>query len=327
MIVRRWLTWVTGLFVSVWRSSIAGKCLILASILLIPGLLLPILTLDTLGSRSAGYSVVTGIFRLFGSGKFLLGLVVLAFSVVFPIAKLYWLFRYCLNLPLRFKGRWLLLLGKWSMLDVFVVAVIIGAGRLRLLSDFESEPGVYWFAGAVALSMVGAELLLGQEKLSLRANDDRFRRNWLGCARSLSAVILIVCGLTLPLMEVSKWLFWDNEYSILLAMPEMLEQGEWLLPTMLLVTVGIAPLLKLIFSAGFSITGKPSQWHLSEVSGRWSMLNVFVLSIVLVMLKLGDSTSVAAQAGFWCLLAGAVLSVLDSRWIRSRAELQIRHNE
>ncbi|MFK7957914.1 MAG: paraquat-inducible protein A [Lysobacterales bacterium] len=294
----------------------------LGALVLIPGLFFPVLTLDTLGTQPASYSVVTGIVRLFGADKYMLGLVVLAFSVVFPVAKLYWLLRYCLKLPLPFKGQWLLLLGKWSMLDVFVVAVIMGAGRLSLLSNFDSEPGVYWFGGAVALSMLGAELLLGVEKTALAGSGKRPRRDWLRFTRSVSAAILLVAGLSLPLMEISKWLFWENEYSVVSAMPELWQKGEWLLPTMLAVTVCIAPLLKLLFSASFSLTGSWSQLHCSEVASRWSMLSVFVLSILLVMMKLGDSTRVSAQLGFWLLLAGASLNFLDSRWIFSHVQSQ-----
>lgn len=299
-----------------WQSGLAGRCLLLASVLFIPGLLAPILTLDTLNSSPASYSVAGGVVTLFVKGKVTLGLIVLGFSVLFPIAKLYLLMSYLSKPSPSTPASWLLLVGKWSMLDVFVVAVIVGAGRLRLLSSFESEMGVYWFGSAVALSMIGAELMLGSSPAPSWEKPQRRWTDWVWAVLGAAAALLVIAGLSLPLMEINKWLFWSNNYSVFAALPEMWSEGEWLLPILLMATVCVAPVLKLLFSAGFRLSGSASLFHLSELANRWSMLSVFMLSLVLVMVKLGDSTSVSALSGFWLLLAGGLINLADSLSLR-----------
>jgi len=50
--------------------------------------------------------------------------------------------------------RWLGILGKWSMLDVFVVAILIVLVKLGPLAKVQPQRGVYWFAAAIFLSMI-----------------------------------------------------------------------------------------------------------------------------------------------------------------------------
>ena len=45
-------------------------------------------------------------------------------------------------------------LGKWSMLDVFVVAILIVLVKLGPLAKIQPQQGVYWFAAAILLSMI-----------------------------------------------------------------------------------------------------------------------------------------------------------------------------
>ena len=55
------------------------------------------------------------------------------------------------------QRKWLLhglsLLGKWSMLDVFVTAIIIVAIKLGVLASAKAEAGIYYFASSILLAM------------------------------------------------------------------------------------------------------------------------------------------------------------------------------
>jgi paraquat-inducible protein A len=48
---------------------------------------------------------------------------------------------------------WMHLYGKWSMLDVFVVAVLVAAVKLGAIASVELRFGLYAFATAVVLTM------------------------------------------------------------------------------------------------------------------------------------------------------------------------------
>ncbi len=50
-------------------------------------------------------------------------------------------------------------LGRWSMLDVFVVALLVVTTKLGILADVEVHAGIYFFAASVLASMAASLLM------------------------------------------------------------------------------------------------------------------------------------------------------------------------
>jgi len=132
--------------------------LLVSAILLIFGLTLPTVTLKELVFWKHTFSILSGIQNLFKEGHYFLSVIIFLFSVVFPIAKLatlgtLWFAR----LPRRkrlFLLRWLGALGKWSMLDVFIVAIMIVISMTSGLMSAEPHVGIYIFGASIMLSMI-----------------------------------------------------------------------------------------------------------------------------------------------------------------------------
>jgi paraquat-inducible protein A len=104
------------------------------------------------------YTLFSSIFGMWEDEHYFLAVVIFAFSVVFPLLKLVAL-TLAWFVPAGKEGRdkllsWLSALGKWSMLDVFVVALVIVLTQSKSLLDAEPRPGIYVFAGAILLSML-----------------------------------------------------------------------------------------------------------------------------------------------------------------------------
>ena len=135
--------------------------LLICIILLIFGLFLPIITLNELVFWTSTFSVVTGIVSLFQEEHYVLGLVILFFSVIFPIFKLLVLsaiwFTRVSEVRRNFYLHWLGLLGKWSMLDVFVVAVTIVITKISNFAKAQPRPGLYFFGASVLLTILVTE--------------------------------------------------------------------------------------------------------------------------------------------------------------------------
>jgi paraquat-inducible protein A len=114
------------------------------------------------------FSLIGGIVHLFGDRDLFVGGVILVFSVIFPAAKLVTLglsFRADQGSAERHLG-WLEQLGKWSMLDVFVIAALVVCFKgFPGGSHVEVEWGIYVFAASVVLSMFAT----------------RAMRRWHGC--------------------------------------------------------------------------------------------------------------------------------------------------
>ena len=126
-------------------------------VLLLIGYILPILTVRKLWETNT-FSIISGIQNLWLEKYYFLAVIIFIFSVIFPIAKLgslmvVWLIG--LHDEQRKKLiRFLEFLGKWSMLDVFVAAVIVVWVKLGALADAKAENGIYFFCASIILAMM-----------------------------------------------------------------------------------------------------------------------------------------------------------------------------
>lgn len=147
-----------------WRCGrrerwIVGVMIALSAALLAAGWLAPIMTVEKLFVLSDDISILGSCWQLFDNGEFFLFGVIFVFSILFPLIKLgvalYLWYLADLERPRFLRSLyWIELLGKWSMLDVFVVALSVVAIQMSLVSDVEIHPGIYLFSAAVALSIV-----------------------------------------------------------------------------------------------------------------------------------------------------------------------------
>jgi len=140
-------------------DRLLGPTVALSVILLVLAWTLPLMTVDRLIVLREEVSIVEAIWILGDEGEYLLFAILLLFTIIFPVAKLSVaaLFLYRLDPGDRRLRRWLGLadaFGRWSMLDVFVVALAVVAIKLSLVSDVTVHAGVYVFVAAVALSMI-----------------------------------------------------------------------------------------------------------------------------------------------------------------------------
>src|SRR5258706_98952 len=142
----------------VWALIIA------AAICYVPANVLPVLTSNTVLSSQSD-TILSGVIYLFASGTWPLGLIVLVASVMIPIGKLgalaYLLIGARRGAVDRLQERARLLrvvefIGRWSMLDVFVVAFVTALLQLQPLLWAQPGPGVPFFAAVVILTMLAA---------------------------------------------------------------------------------------------------------------------------------------------------------------------------
>ncbi len=137
--------------------------LIISGVLLGIGLSLPLIKVEQLVFWKSEYSVMAGVLGLMHHGDYFLAALIFFFSVVFPIAKLVLLWGVW-EMKLEEDRRndlvkWLGMLGKWSMLDVFVVALIVVLVKLGPLAKTTPQGGVYVFCAAILTSMISGMLI------------------------------------------------------------------------------------------------------------------------------------------------------------------------
>ncbi len=138
--------------------------LITAAILYIPANLLPIMTVSTLG-QGEGDTIMSGVIILVQHGMFPIAAVVFIASILVPTFKLVGiallLFSVQRHQPLSARQRIIMyrfieFIGRWSMLDIFVIAILVAVVNFGRLASIEANLGAVAFASVVILTMLAA---------------------------------------------------------------------------------------------------------------------------------------------------------------------------
>lgn len=140
-----------------WRGALVDAAVAATIVLLAFGISLPFLTIHRLFLFDEAHSLIEVIVSLAQDGEYLLAGVVLGFSVLVPVLKLLLLHHAWSVAPLdstRLPShlRVLEFVGKWSMLEVFVGALVVFAIKASWLGDAATGTGLYCFAGAALLT-------------------------------------------------------------------------------------------------------------------------------------------------------------------------------
>ena len=138
-----------------WRLR---ALLALAAALLVTGFFAPMLTIEQFVFIRNRFSLLSGVWQLALEGQYLLFVLISCFSILVPVLKLLVLFRLtgaAIHHDSRLP-RYLQLMhsyGRWSMLDVFVVAVMVVAVKLGAVAEVQVHYGLYAFTGAILLTL------------------------------------------------------------------------------------------------------------------------------------------------------------------------------
>lgn len=143
------------------RAGARTAALASAALILYPlALTLPVMTIARLGHTESA-SIWAGMVGLLAEGHLGVGLAVLFFSIVAPVAKLGALFALCVPrvLPARHRARTYAaveFLGRWGMVDVLLVAVLVAVVKLGDVVTVTPGPGVAVFGAVVVLSLLAS---------------------------------------------------------------------------------------------------------------------------------------------------------------------------
>ena len=140
----------------------AWALLIAAYVLYLPANLLPIMETRSMFGVQRD-TIMSGVIYLWGSGSWVLALVVFIASIAVPLLKLLSLTLLLVSVQRRWQGqtqprarlyRLLELIGRWSMLDVYVVTILVALVQIQTLASIRPGSGVIAFAAVVVLSML-----------------------------------------------------------------------------------------------------------------------------------------------------------------------------
>lgn len=143
----------------VMNGLILSTMITLGYAIFLPMLTLKYFMLGFFVLKQKTISLYSTLDTLYHSGEMLLFLIIFIFSILFPLLKLV-ILALVTNIAVEPQSRlaqlfsWVEQLGKWSMLEVFVVALLLVSVKLGALLAVQVHSGVYLFAFAVIITMI-----------------------------------------------------------------------------------------------------------------------------------------------------------------------------
>jgi len=135
-----------------------------AAILSFPANFLPIMRVDFLGTPDLS-TIMDGIIYFFKEGSYGIGAVILTASILVPCFKIIGMTLILLSIHFRWQSwlrhkallfRIIEFIGRWSMLDIFVIALLQVLVHFQNLTTITAAPAAPYFAGVVLATMFAA---------------------------------------------------------------------------------------------------------------------------------------------------------------------------
>jgi paraquat-inducible protein A len=156
-----------GSFVHQRKANSLSRCwafLIAAAIFYFPANLLPMTRTTHLGHVQDD-TILSGVIYFFANGSWPIALVIFIASIFVPLIKLLILLGLLISVQLRSNWRPVdrtrlyritELIGRWSMVDIYVVTILVALVKLGALAEIEAGPAALFFALVVVLTMFAA---------------------------------------------------------------------------------------------------------------------------------------------------------------------------
>ncbi|AOA59525.1 paraquat-inducible protein A [Acinetobacter larvae] len=138
---------------------------IAAAILYIPANVLPMTLTDSLFGHQQD-TIISGVIYFWQNGDYLVSVVIFMASIFIPILKLLILIFLLIAVTMQSSAKWQFspehcailyriveFIGRWSMIDVFVVALLTALIQIQSLATILAGPGAVAFGAVVILTM------------------------------------------------------------------------------------------------------------------------------------------------------------------------------
>lgn len=138
--------------------------LLTACLLTIPANLLPIMEVESFGVPDRS-TIMDGILFFFREGSYGIGLVIFIASILVPLFKIIGLVIILLSIHFRWHSwlrhkaimfRYIEFIGRWSMLDIFVITLLCALAQFGFLISIHAAPAAFYFTGVVLSTMFAA---------------------------------------------------------------------------------------------------------------------------------------------------------------------------
>lgn len=317
-------------------QSRAAYALTLGALLLwIPGCLAPLMTVFA-GGASRSANLVQCAYKLWGQGYPPLSILVVVLMLAIPSA--FMLLTLAQAVPRTDPGEFRRMahhLRPWLMTEVFVVGGCVAYSRIQSVASVQVDIGGWCLAGA-------AMLLLGS--LALRGDppaDEDLRRDHVPSGRlSMDATTaMVIAGLVLyipanvlPVSQIERYGSVEN-YTIMGGVIELVHYDLWPLAVIVFLASVVVPLAKLFGLAWLLwqtrrgstqyLQHRTRIYRLIDTIGRWSNIDVFMISLLGALVQFGALERVRPEPGALAFAGVVLITMIAAQCFDPRVMWQV----
>jgi len=139
----------------------------------------------------------------------------------------------------------------------------------------------------------------------------------------IGAAVCLALGISLPIIRLTKYVFWSTEHSLLSTVQVLIHDGQMFLGLTVLIFSIVLPILKLLYLLLVStlpaaeLIRQHRRLKALEWLGKWSMHDVLVLALTIFFIKAQGLYDAASLAGVYYFTAAVVLMILSYAWLRT----------
>lgn len=302
-------------------------CFALTALLLfVPANLLPILEVTTFG-QTRSYTVLSGTQAIWQGEMWPLAIPIGLASAVLPLGLMVALLARALSSVLELRAttrdawrRVCDFLEVWSIVDVFLLAIFVTLSKLAQLTDAAPTAGTALFFGMVLALALAMRSLDDQPEGELHAaqpQPDSLNRT---LAWALSALILFVPANIYPTLTLSLTGSSQSD-TVFGGVVELWQDGSWGLALLVMCASILIPFFKIAGLLFLVLTIRRQGRRLErtrlylaiEKIGRLSMLDVYVISLMVAVMSLGLVASARADIGAVAFASVVIVTIIAAR--------------
>jgi paraquat-inducible protein A len=215
----------------------------------------------------------------------------------------------------------------WCMPEVFMVGVLVSMVKMTDMADIAFGIGFFFYIGFMVLYILTllyldrfqVELALMKEPKPIRNSKNEGKRVQWTWALLLTAFLLYIPANLLPIMT-TRFLGSDTPSTIVGGVITLWGHGSYFIASVIFIASILVPVFKML-AIGYlnysvqtkskaSIKQRYTLYCITEIMGRWSMIDVFVVAILAGLVQLGSTMSVYPGSAVIAFCAVVLLTML-----------------
>ncbi len=295
-------------------------------------LTLPFLEIDEAFKEPIPYKLIHSVRLMWDDKLYVIAGLILGFSIIFPFAKLIslylaWFLKWRSSTRVKFLHI-IELMGKWSFMDIFVVILLIALTHDQQWISSTIKIGVYFFIGAISLSMfvseaiiriakdeVGEENLLPDKNKKILLITDHFKISWTIPVLAIISGYALVRSFHSDFLQIHQAFLVSYSFSIYSLGVILSQMKLWILFCVLVSTIAVFPAARLLillisWVSPMKICTHYKMRAIIDSLSRWCMLDVFGLALFLIATEGKELVKTELKSGLYIVIIAIGLSYL-----------------